>query len=88
MKVNSQARSAFCYLRPMANLTLKVSGVILGPPSEMHYDDLKDAIPRRSQPGKARRVTYRDLGFLGKNTSHVSIPLPHSQNGTMAKDAC
>ncbi len=66
MKVNSQARFAFRYLKPRADLALKVSDVILGPPSEMQYDDLMDAIPRPSQPGNSERLNYRDLVFPGK----------------------
>ncbi len=38
-------------------VAIEVSDVILGPPSETPYDDLKDAILRGSQPGRAGRVT-------------------------------
>ncbi len=38
-------------------MAIEVSNVILGPPSETPYDDLKDAILRRSQPRTAGRVT-------------------------------
>ncbi len=38
-------------------MSINVSDVILGLPSETPYDDLKDAILRRSKLGKAERVT-------------------------------
>ncbi len=38
-------------------VAIEVSDVILGPPSETPYDDLKDDILRRSHPRTAGRVT-------------------------------
>ncbi len=39
------------------DVAIQVSDVLLGPPSETPYDDLSDAILRRSQPEKAGCVT-------------------------------
>ncbi len=57
-------------------VAIEVSDVILGPPSETPYDELKDAILRRSQPRMAGRVTLllpQQPAFFGYQNLFVCV---------------